>query len=88
MSNWGSAGPEDARRGATIRALREAYGMPAEKLAEAVGINRRYLEYIEAGHRRANVVLCRKIADVLGVPLAAITVEGCEELGRGDGAVA
>ena len=65
---------EAVRRGAVIKALREAYGLSAAELGPAVGITRRYLSYIEAGSKLAPVVLCRKIADHLGVPLAAITV--------------
>ena len=70
---------ETVRRGAVIKALREAYGIKADELATLVDVTRRYLSYIEAGDKRAPVVLCRKIADVLGVPLAAITVEGFED---------
>lgn len=67
--------PEAVRRGAVIHALREAYGISAIQLAEKVGISRRYLSYIEAGEKLAPVSTCRQIADILGVPLAAITVE-------------
>lgn len=71
---------EDRARGASIRALRLAYGMSEQQLADASGIGRRYLSYIEQGQRHANLTRCRKIADVLGVPLAAITVEACREV--------
>lgn len=66
---------EDQARGASIRAFRRAYGMTEQQLADATGIGRRYLAYIEKGERHVNLMRCRKIADVLGVPLAAITVE-------------
>lgn len=65
---------EAIRRGAAIKGFREAYGVSASTLATAVGITRRYLSYIEAGEKLAPVVLCRKIADYLGISLAAITI--------------
>lgn len=69
---------EAIRRGAAINELRQAYGVSTAKLAASLDpkITRRYLSYIEAGEKLAPVVLCRKIADYLGVSLAAITVEG------------
>lgn len=76
-----TAGLEAVRRGAVIKALREAYGLKAAELAATAGVTRRYLSYIEAGTKLAPVVLCRKIADALGVPLAAITVADREQAG-------
>jgi len=70
---------EAIRRGATIKALREAYGISAAKLVEPMGITRRYLSYIEAGDKLAPVALCRQIADRLHIPLAAIMVDGFAE---------
>jgi transcriptional regulator with XRE-family HTH domain len=64
---------EAVRTGATVRALREAYGWRTVKFAAAVGISPAYLSNIEAGRRHLPVDLARKVADVLGVPLAAIT---------------
>jgi transcriptional regulator with XRE-family HTH domain len=72
--------PEDVRRGATIAALRKAYGLTGEQLAVGISISRRYLTMIETGDRPAKVILCRKIADFLGIPLAAITVENYDEI--------
>ena len=71
--------PEAVRRGATIKALREAYGLSAAKLVEPLDITRRYLSYIEAGDKLAPVALCRQIADRLRIPLAAIMVDGVAE---------
>jgi transcriptional regulator with XRE-family HTH domain len=64
---------EVVRTGATVRALREAYGWRNVKFAAAVGISSAYLSNIEAGRRHLPADLARKMADVLGVPLAAIT---------------
>ena len=89
MSNWNTVEPEDVRRGATIRALRTAYGVPITVLAEKAGISKRYLEFIENGHRKATRQVCGRIAQYLDVPLAAITIEGFEaDCAKADGEVA
>lgn len=64
---------ESRRTGATIKALREAYGWRLSKFAVAIGISHSYLANIEAGRRPITPELARKIADTLSVPLAAIT---------------
>jgi len=79
-SQWNSASAEDVRKGATIRALRDAYGLSTVELATAIDVSPRYISAIETGHRPAPIRLCRAIADVLKVPLAAITVEGYEQI--------
>jgi transcriptional regulator with XRE-family HTH domain len=64
---------ERVRTGATVRALRVAYGWRAVKLAAALGISQSYLANIEAGRRALPPHLARRVAETLGVPLAAIT---------------
>jgi transcriptional regulator with XRE-family HTH domain len=64
---------DPARVGATIRALREANGWALGKFAVAVGTTHPHLSNIEAGRKRCTPPMARRIADVLGVPLAAIT---------------
>lgn len=64
---------EDERVGATVRALREAYGWKLSKFAVAIGTTHGHLANIEAGRKRCTPEMARKIADGLGVPLAAIT---------------
>lgn len=64
--------PEAVRIGATIKALREAYGLKVTELALAVGISRPYLANVEAGRKHAPRTLCAQIARVLDIPLAAI----------------
>lgn len=59
--------------GAAIRALRESLGWSGVKFAAAVGISHPHLFNIERGKRQASPPVLRKMADVLGVPLAAIT---------------
>ncbi len=64
--------PEAVRIGATIKSLREAYGWKVGEFATAIERSSSFLSNIEAGRKHAPRSLCRKISDVLGVPLAAI----------------
>ncbi|WP_231875693.1 helix-turn-helix transcriptional regulator [Gordonia sp. QH-12] len=61
------------RTGATIKALREKDGWALGKFASALGVSHSYMSNIEAGRKRCTPALARSIADLLGVPLAAIT---------------
>ena len=63
---------EMRRRGATIRALREARGARPQQLANKVGIARPTLANIELGHRDIRPELLPKLADALEVPPIAI----------------
>lgn len=67
------------RMGATIKALREAYGWQVGKFAVAIGTTHPHLSNIESGRRRCTPAMARKIAMVLGVPLAAITTQYAPE---------
>lgn len=64
---------DPVRTGATIKALREAYGWKLGKFAVAVGTTHPHLSNIEAGRKRCTPEMARRIATTLGVPLAAIT---------------
>jgi transcriptional regulator with XRE-family HTH domain len=64
---------DPVRVGATVKALREAYGWKLGKLAVAVGTTHPHLSNIEAGRKRCTPEMARKLADTIGVPLAAIT---------------
>lgn len=64
---------DPVRVGATIKALREAYGWQLGKFATAVGTTHPHMSNIEAGRKRCTPAMARKIAQTLGVPLAAIT---------------
>lgn len=70
--------PEDIRVGATIRALREAYGLKAHELGALIGKSEALVTAVERGDRTATPEVCRAIAGKLRIPLAAITVEGYE----------
>lgn len=64
---------DPVRTGATIKALREAYGWKLGKFAVAAGTTHPHMSNIESGRKRCTPEMARKIAAVLGVPLAAIT---------------
>lgn len=72
--------PEDIRIGATIRALRKAYGLEAHELGRLIGKSEALVTAMERGERRATAATCRTIADKLGVPLAAIIVADYAEI--------
>lgn len=61
--------------GAALKAIRQAQGWKTVKLAEAVGISASHLSGLEspAVRKYASHEVMRKLADTLGVPLAAIT---------------
>lgn len=61
------------RTGATIKALREKDGWTLGKFASALGVSHSYMSNIEAGRKRCTPALARSIADLLDIPLAAIT---------------
>jgi len=64
---------DPVRTGATIKALREAYGWKLGKFAVACGTTHPHMSNIESGRKRCTPAMARQIAQVLGVPLAAIT---------------
>lgn len=73
LSEAETAVSEDMRVGATVKALREAYGWRLSKFAVAIHTTHGHLANIEAGRKRCTPEMARRIADTLGVPLAAIT---------------
>lgn len=72
--------PEDVRVGATIAALREAHELSQAELGRAIGVSQQLISFIEGGARKASIANCRAIAKVFRVPLAAITVEGYQQI--------
>lgn len=59
--------------GAAIRAIREPLGIRQQELAELAGISRSHMNKIEQDVEQPSPATARKLADALGVPLAAIT---------------
>jgi transcriptional regulator with XRE-family HTH domain len=58
--------------GATIRAIRKMRGYPTAELARRAACTPGTLTNIEGGRRRPSVELANRIANALGVDLAAI----------------
>lgn len=71
--------PEAVRIGATIRSLRDAYGMSLVELGRRVDRTHGYLSKVERGIKKAPIALCRAIAEALGVPLHAIVSPAAEQ---------
>jgi transcriptional regulator with XRE-family HTH domain len=71
---------DDIRIGATIKALRCAYGLSRVELGRAIGKSDKLIEKIENGYRHATPEVCRAVADALGIPLAAITMRGYDQI--------
>jgi transcriptional regulator with XRE-family HTH domain len=80
VSDTARQDPEMKRIGATIKALREKVGLSRIELARAVGKSAQLIGFIENGERRATPEVCRKVADTLDVPLAAITVRNYDDI--------
>lgn len=59
--------------GAAVKAIREALGHRGGMFATQCSISHAYLSNVEAGRKQPSSAVARRIADELGVPLAAIT---------------
>jgi transcriptional regulator with XRE-family HTH domain len=71
--------------GPAVKAIREAKGWKAVRLATVVGISRSHLSNIETRPGRyVSVEVLRKIADTLQVPAAALTSDFTLEQITGD----
>src|SRR3569832_1948802 len=74
-----SSPEEDAaylsRLGERVRACRGLHSMTRKHLAEASGVSERYLAQLEAGEGNATVLLLRKVARAMGVPLERLVCE-------------
>ncbi len=68
------------RLGERVRAWRTEHGMTRKALAAASGVSERYLAQLEAGHGNISVLLLRRVARAMSVPV--------EHLVREDGVAA
>jgi len=59
--------------GASIASHRKLIGLSQRALANQAGIAAPFLSQIEHGDRQPSPAVLRRLADALGVPLAAIT---------------
>ena len=61
--------------GKALREARDKKDISQEDLAEAAGIDRSFVSLVERGIQSPNVVVLLKIAQVLGIPAAALVAE-------------
>jgi XRE family aerobic/anaerobic benzoate catabolism transcriptional regulator len=67
-----------AHLGARVRTLRNRRGMTRKALSQHAKVSERYLAQLEAGKGNLSVVLLRRVARAIGVPLAQLVQEGPE----------
>jgi XRE family aerobic/anaerobic benzoate catabolism transcriptional regulator len=65
-----SADPFLARLGERVRTMRSRRGMSRKVLARHSDVSERYLAQLEAGQGNCSIVLLRRIADAMSVPVA------------------
>jgi XRE family aerobic/anaerobic benzoate catabolism transcriptional regulator len=66
------------RLGERVRTLRNQRGMTRKALAQHARISERYLAQMEAGLGNCSIVLLRRIARAIGVPVTQLVHEGAE----------
>jgi len=64
--------------GARVRTLRNQRGMTRKALSQHAKVSERYLAQLEAGQGNLSVVLLRRVARAIGIPLAQLVQEGPE----------
>ena len=66
------------RLGARVRTLRHQRGITRKALAQHAKISERYLAQLEAGLGNCSIVLLRRIARAIGLPVTQLVQEGTE----------
>ena len=61
-----------ANLGERVREIREQRGVARKLLAQSSGVSERYLAALEGGEGNASVILLRRVAGALGVPLVEL----------------
>ena len=64
-----------SRLGDRVRAWRTEHGMTRKSLSQASGVSERYLAQLEAGEGNISVLLLRKVARAMGVPVESLVRE-------------
>jgi XRE family aerobic/anaerobic benzoate catabolism transcriptional regulator len=67
--------------GDRVRALRSEHGLTRRALAAASGVSERYLAQLEAGEGNISVLLLRKVARAMGVPVENLVREEAQPQG-------
>ena len=70
-----------ARLGARVRTLRSERGMTRKALSEQAKVSERYLAQLEAGKGNGSIVLLRRVAQAIGIPVAQLVQDGPESAG-------
>jgi len=66
------------RLGARVRTLRNQRGMTRKALAEHAKVSERYLAQLESGKGNISIVLLRRIAKAIGLPITQLVHDGVE----------
>src|SRR3954468_22783419 len=64
-----------AQLGDRVRAWRNQHGMTRKSLSAACGVSERYLAQLEAGEGNISVLLLRRVAQAMGVPVETLVRE-------------
>ena len=64
-----------AQLGERVRAWRTQHAMSRKSLSAACGVSERYLAQLEAGEGNISVLLLRKVAHAMGVPVDSLVRE-------------
>lgn len=84
-ANTDGARTETARHGEIgqrLRALRRAKSITLQQVADGTGLSKSFVSQIEAGMANPTVASLKRIASVLGIPLAALFDGGPDEPAR------
>lgn len=74
--------------GDRVRAWRSVHGMTRKALSAASGVSERYLAQLEAGEGNISVLLLRKVARAMGVPVESLVREEREHEKRAEQRIA
>jgi XRE family aerobic/anaerobic benzoate catabolism transcriptional regulator len=74
----GDADPYLRRLGERVRLLRSQRGMTRKALSQHAKVSERYLAQLEAGQGNGSIVLLRRVARAIGIPVTALVEEGPE----------
>jgi XRE family aerobic/anaerobic benzoate catabolism transcriptional regulator len=67
-----------ARLGTRVRTLRSQRGMTRKALSQHAKVSERYLAQLEAGKGNGSIVLLRRVAGAIGVPIGQLVQDGAE----------
>ena len=65
---------------ARVRERRKAKGLSRRGLAEAVGVSDRYVTQLESGRGNVSILLLRKLARALDVPVEDLVPDDIQEI--------